>query len=240
MTGLDRPRERVQLRQRVARPPWLHAVALFVLVRAAVAVAALITAHARGRPRLFVLERFDAQWYAGIADHGYGFTRMLPDGRVLSDYAFFPLMPALERAVAWCTGTSALTAGLIVSNLAAVVAAAGIAAVTAPALGNRAAAITTVTWALVPVGFVETMGYSESLFTALSAWSLHAIRCRRYRSAAVLACAAGLTRSPRAALSQEQAVLWGHVYVAALRAMRTSGLELDLDVLSTYLDTLIS
>ena len=90
------------------------------------------SAHAR-------LVRWDSQWYAGIARSGYGHTVLHPDGRHLSDYAFFPLYPLLERVVAALTGLAYVDAGLVVSWLATLVAAWGIYAVGARVHGVRAA-----------------------------------------------------------------------------------------------------
>ena len=44
------------------------------------------------------------------------------------------------------------------------------------------------------------MGYTETLFTALAAWSLFAVMRRRWLTAGVLCLAAGLTRSVAIAL----------------------------------------
>ena len=73
-----------------------------------------------------------AQWYAGIAEHGYGYTRTHPDGRSLSDQA--------------------------------------------------------------PVGAVQWMGYTESLFTALTVWAVYFVQVDRWLAAGLLASLSGLTR----------------------------------------------
>jgi hypothetical protein len=49
-------------------------------------------------------------------------------------------------------------------------------------------------WAVLPVGIVQSMAYSESLFTALAAWSLYAALTGRWLTAGTLALFAGLTR----------------------------------------------
>ena len=78
--------------------------------------------------------------------------------------------------------------------IASLVAAAGIFAVAEMVIGPRAAIIATILWAVVPIGLVESMAYSEAMFTALAAWALFATLDERWTLAAVLACAAGLTR----------------------------------------------
>ena len=52
----------------------------------------------------------------------------------------------------------------------------------------------------MPIGLVESMAYSEAMFTALVAWALFATLDERWPLAAVLACAAGLTRPTGAAV----------------------------------------
>lgn len=147
------------------------------------------------------LERWDANWYAGIAEHGYGFVRTLADGRRLSDEAFFPLYPALERAAQVVTGLPVKDAGLLVSALALPVAAWGVYAVGTQLAGPRPALVLTGLWAGLPTALVLSLAYSEALFVALAAWSLHAVLRRRWLAAAVLAVLAGLTRPIGAAVA---------------------------------------
>ena len=176
------------------------AISLFLAVRALVAVTVSVVADVQGRSALRLYTKWDAQWYAGIAENGYGFVRHHEDGRVLADYAFFPLYPAAERFVSTLTGLAFPIAGVLLSVLASVVAAGGIFAVANRVLGPREGVVAVVLWAALPVGVVQTIGYSESLFTALAAWSLYAVLCHRWLLAAVLACGAGLTRPVGAAV----------------------------------------
>lgn len=169
------------------------ALGAFVAVRGFVLLC-LFGADRAGRGAYGVLTKWDAQWYGGIADHGYGFVRTTADGRHLADYAFFPLFPWTERCVSALTGLTVTAAGVFISAIAGVAAAAGIFAVAERVLDRRAAIIATVLWAVLPIGLVESMAYSESLFTALAAWALCATLDQRWAVAAVLACAAGLTR----------------------------------------------
>lgn len=60
--------------------------------------------------------------------------------------------------------------------------------------GRRVGILATVLWAAFPVGLVQWMGYTESLFTACAAWSLYALLTRRWLWAGTLAVLAGLTR----------------------------------------------
>ena len=178
----------------VSRRDVLVALAGFAAVRPFVLLCLTAGADRVGRSSYTVLTKWDAQWYAGIAEHGYGFVRTMPDGRALSDYAFFPLFPWTERLLSSLTGVPAAGAGVLISAVASLVAAAGIFAVADLLMGPRAAIVATILWAVVPVGLVESMAYSEAMFTALAAWALFATLDERWTLAAVLACAAGLTR----------------------------------------------
>jgi hypothetical protein len=178
----------------VSRRDVVVALGGFAVVRAFVLLCLTAGGERVGRSSYSVLTKWDAQWYAGIAEHGYGFVRTMPDGRSLSDYAFFPLFPWSERVLSGLTGLPAAGAGVLISSIASLVAAAGIFAVAELVIGPRAAVIATILWAVVPIGLVESMAYSEALFTAFAAWALFATLDERWTSAGVLACAAGLTR----------------------------------------------
>jgi hypothetical protein len=145
------------------------------------------------------LVRWDAQWYAGIAAHGYGFVR-IDAGRRLSDYAFFPLYPFLERIAGDVLRLSYTDAGLLVSAVASVFAAWGIFAVAEHVYDSATGLLTTCLWAALPMSAVESMAYSESLFTALAAWALYAVCTQRWLAAGTLGCLAGLTRPVGAAV----------------------------------------
>jgi hypothetical protein len=170
------------------------ALALYVAVRVLGLVALAVGAAATGMSAHARLVRWDGQWYASIAAHGYGLERLAPDGRRLTDLAFFPLYPFLERLVASGSGLRYVDAGLLIAALASVVAAWGIYAVTQRLYGVRAAVVTVVIWAALPIGIVESMAYSEALFTAFAAWTVHALLDRRWLLAGLLATLAGLTR----------------------------------------------
>jgi AcrR family transcriptional regulator len=53
-------------------------------------------------------------------------------------------------------------------------------------------------------------------------------------------CAAGLTRSPRSKLTDDEALLWSNVYMAVLRTLRMTNQADDMTVLAQHIDTLIS
>lgn len=156
---------------------------------------------ARGKSAYTLLTaRWDSLWYTRVAELGYGYEVRLPNGDVHSNLAFFPLLPWLERLLHAVAPLSYADAGFVVSLLASLAAAAGIFAVADRLYGPRAGFFAVLLWAVLPVGVVQSMAYSESLFTALAAWSLYALLTGRWVSAGVLAALAGLTRPVGAAV----------------------------------------
>lgn len=191
------------------------ALLVYAGVRAlGLAVLAVWGAAAGKSPHTLLAARWDSLWYTRVAEHGYGWEVRLPDGSVHSNLAFFPLLPWLERFGAAVSPLSYADAGLAVSWLASLFAAAGIFAVADHLYGRRAGVCATALWAVLPVGIVQSMAYSESLFTALAAWSLYALLRERWVLAGVLASLAGLTRPVGAAVV---AAIW---VAAAVRVYR--------------------
>ncbi|MFJ3912491.1 hypothetical protein [Streptomyces vinaceus] len=177
------------------------ALAVFAAVRLlGLAVLALWCAAAGSSPHTLLSARWDSLWYARIAAEGYGYEVLLPGGDVHSNLAFFPLLPWLERLVAAPTGLSYGSAGLVVSAAAGLAAAWGIFAVADLLHGRRAGIFAAGVWAALPVGIVQSMAYSESLFTALAAWALYGALRGRWLTAGLLAAGAGLTRPVGAAV----------------------------------------
>jgi hypothetical protein len=181
---------------------------------------------ARGKSAYTLLTaRWDSLWYTRVAELGYGYEVRLPNGDVHSNLAFFPLLPWLERLLHAVAPLSYADAGFVVSLLASLAAAAGIFAVADRLYGPRAGFFAVLLWAVLPVGIVQSMAYSESLFTALAAWSLYAVLTGRWVSAGVLAALAGLTRPVGAAVV---AAVWAAAIaslVAERRAARSGWAE---------------
>jgi hypothetical protein len=167
----------------------------YAAVRALGLLALAVWTAARGKSAYTLLTaRWDALWYAGIAERGYGHEVRLPNGDVHSDLAFFPLLPWLERLLAAVGPLSYADAGFAVGLVASLAAAWGIFAVVDHVYGRRVGVWAVLLWAVLPVGVVQSMAYSESLFTALAAWTLYAVLTGRWVTAGALALAAGLTR----------------------------------------------
>ncbi|MFI6465187.1 hypothetical protein [Streptomyces sp. NPDC050538] len=167
----------------------------YAAVRALGLVVLAVWSAARGKSAHTLLTaRWDALWYTRVADLGYGYEVRLPNGDVHSNLAFFPLLPWLERLLHAVTPLSYADGGLAVSLLASLAAAWGIFAVVEHVYGRRVGVCAVLLWAVLPVGIVQSMAYSESLFTALAAWSLYAVLTGRWLTAGTLALLAGLTR----------------------------------------------
>jgi hypothetical protein len=171
----------------------LRAVAMLVLWRAA---------DARGRDLGGVLTRWDGGFYLHLATQGYDTAIPLkPDGGLApTNLAFFPLYPGLIAALDPVLPGGARVAAIAVSWAAGLAAAWGLYAVGAQLRDRRTGIVLAGLWAVVPHAVVESMGFTEALFTALAAWSLFALLRRRWLTAGVLCLFAGLTRSVAIAL----------------------------------------
>ncbi|MFI6085562.1 glycosyltransferase family 39 protein [Streptomyces sp. NPDC051217] len=173
----------------------LRVVALFCAVRLfCLLVLGIWSRSAGASMRELLSQRWDSLWYERVAQHGYDFSLVAPDGRHLSSTAFFPLLPWLEEGVSAAFGIGLADAGLLISAVASVFAACGIYLIAEHLYSKPVALISVCLWAALPVGIVQSMAYSESLFVALAAWSLYSVVRGRWLSAGFLACAAGLTR----------------------------------------------
>ncbi|MFE0047088.1 hypothetical protein [Streptomyces albireticuli] len=177
------------------------ALLVFAGVRALGLVVLAVWAWAADRDAHQLLSaRWDSLWYSRIAERGYGYTLELPGGKVHSDLAFFPLLPWLERGLSAVLPLSAADAGLLVSAVASLAAAWAIFLTGDRLHGRRAGVALVALWAALPVGVVQSMAYSESLFTALAAWSVYCVLTGRWVWAGSLAALAGLTRPVGAAV----------------------------------------
>ena len=170
------------------------ALAAFIAIKALALLSLSLAADYQESSLIKIFQRWDAQWYRRIAQDGYGYTVTTSDGRTLSDYAFFPLYPYLERWVHKFTSLSYINSGLLISAISSVIAALGIYLVVERIIGSKVAFYTVILWAALPIAVVQTLAYSESLFTALAAWALYFTLKRQWIAAGSLALLAGLTR----------------------------------------------
>jgi hypothetical protein len=201
------------------------ALGAYAAVRAVGLLVFWAGASVAGKDALHLLGgRWDSVWYQRIAEHGYGYTVTLPDGGAHPDLAFFPLLPALERGLATVTPLTAQGAGITVAWLAGLLAAWGIFAVGARLHGRRTGVLLAALWGAYPTAFVQSMAYTETLFTALAAWSLYAVLRGRWTVAGVLCALAGLTRPSAVALIAALAVTAVVVLVREYRQGDREGL----------------
>ncbi|MEU6962188.1 mannosyltransferase family protein [Streptomyces chrestomyceticus] len=189
----DRPRSAL----RRAAPALLAYAAIRAL--GLVVLAAWSAGHGKSWHTLLTA-RWDSLWYTRVAEQGYGYSVQLANGDVHSNLAFFPLLPWLERGLSAVTSLSAADAGLAVSWLASLAAAWALYLTGERLHGPRAGVALAALWAALPVGIVQSMAYSESLFTALAAWGVYCVLTGRWVTAGVLASLAGLTRPVGAAV----------------------------------------
>ncbi|MFJ1753260.1 hypothetical protein [Kitasatospora sp. NPDC088134] len=152
----------------------------------------------RGRPesglhRLSVL--WDAPLYQSIARLGYAGVAPIPGPHGDYEmYAFFPLYPTVTRWTAWLLPLSISQAALLVAWAGSLAAAWGIYAVAAKLYNRRTGVMAAVLWGVLPHAAVQSMAYSEPVFTAFAAWAVYQAICRRWLTAGLLAVLAGLTR----------------------------------------------
>jgi hypothetical protein len=165
-----------------------------------------------------LLAKWDGRWFIDIAEHGYDTTLShRPDGSLVNtNVVFFPGYPYLIKAVSAVTGLSVLWAGVVTAWAAGVAAAWGIFAVGATVYDRRVGTVLAVLWGIQTHAVVESMVYSEGLFTALCAWSLYAVLRRRWLTAGALCLLAGTTRAAAA-------ILVAVVVLAAVLAARRDG-----------------
>ncbi|MFH8254591.1 mannosyltransferase family protein [Streptomyces roseolus] len=187
--------------------PLLLALGGYAATRVAGLAVLAVAAAAAGKDGFHRLSgRWDSVWYVRIAEHGYGYETTLPNGDVHSDLAFFPFLPALERGLSAVLPLDAAGAGLLVSWTASLAAAWGILRCGEHVVSARAGVVLAVLWGVYPTAFVQSMAYTETLFTALAAWSLYAVLRGRWILAGFLCALAGLTRPTAAALVAALAV----------------------------------
>lgn len=145
--------------------------------------------HPSTNPLLDAATRWDAKAYVDIAHDGYG--------AVPANNAYFPLYPLLIRVLAALFGGSDdayLIAGLVISNVALLVALAYLARLVA--IDNDAPAGTRAALYLLvfPTSVFLAVVYPESLLIALSIGALYHARRGELLAAAALGSLAALTR----------------------------------------------
>lgn len=170
--------------------PWLVSralVGLALLVAHQVASGKSTSSAVASRVRQGLLG-WDAGWYESIARHGYW-------GAGHASLRFFPLVPALARAVSLIPGLSIGTSLLLVTNLSTFFAVAWLALLVRresadQSLARRAAWLVS----LAPPAFTLVMGYAEGTLLLLAVGTFFALRTKRWWWAALLGLLAGTCR----------------------------------------------
>jgi len=171
--------------------PWLTLLGLALLVKAVLVTMTLIEYGAAPDPLTALgraWDRWDARHYVYLATHGYG---AVGDARNL--IAFFPLYPALISAVS-ALGLPVRTAALLISNVAGVVAAILLYEIARVDGRERAAWRAAAFFTVFPTAYFLLVGYTESLFCALTFGAVLAARHRRWLSAGLLGALAAAAR----------------------------------------------
>jgi hypothetical protein len=179
------------------RGPARAAAAAYLAAHGVVVGIALAILGARGLSPAKVLDRWDGKFYEQIAAQGYVHQlSFLADGQpARMNIAFFPLYPFAMRGLNLVTRLPLEACGVLISVLAAVAAAVGLAILIAPRLGVRTALLSVVVWAVGVDSLIQSMVYVQALIAALAVWSVIALRSRRWLTAALLAGLAGLCHS---------------------------------------------
>jgi len=149
-----------------------------------------------------VLDRWDGLIYVRIAGRGYEHKFvLLPSGKpTRMDIAFFPLYPYLMRGVSEVTRLPYEASGVLISVVAGIAAAVGLAVLVEPRFGRRAALLSVVLWAVGVDAMIQSMVYVQSLLAALAVWTVVALVRGRRLVATVLVILAGLCHSTAAAV----------------------------------------
>ena len=149
--------------------------------------------HLRGAANVLVDvfgSRWDTGFYVSIAEEGYRYS-----GVPLPSVAFFPMFPLLMRAVAALVGDAVL-AGIIISNVALLLATMLLYRLAAESWGSGVAERTIWYFLIFPTAFFGMAVYSESLFLLAAIGALYFARRGYWEVAALLGVVAALTRFP--------------------------------------------
>lgn len=157
-----------------------------------------------GPPWYNHLLRWDSEWYAGIAEHGYHYSGV-PTGD-LQPVVFYPLYPLLSRFVAEITGISPAVALLVVANTAAVLAVVLLFRLVRRQFDDEVALLAVVLLSFYPGSLFLSAGYTEALALLLILCCFTLLDGRRYVAASVAAGLALATRSVGVALLP--VILW--------------------------------
>jgi hypothetical protein len=203
-------------RRMLAWPVWAQVLAVYLLSRVVATVVIELAAVTLQNPAgvrdlhpdyADLAGIWDGQWYQQIADQGYPHGLPRTDtGRVdYNGWAFFPLFPAIVRAV-MAIGLPFVAAATVVNLVAAGAAVLvlhrlfdGPAART-PSIPRWLVLLAVAVWAVLPPAPVLQVAYTEALASLLLAGTLLLLVRRRYLAAVPVVLLLGLTRAVAAPL----------------------------------------
>jgi hypothetical protein len=170
----------------VRRAIWRDALLAWAVQHVAlIAVTWLAVRPASMRQWIAPWTNWDGQPFVQIATNGYVHP---------AQAAFYPLYALVERLIATPTGLEPAVAGVLIANVAALVAFALLRALAERELGRESARRALVYLLVFPTAFFLAAAYSESLFLLLSLAAFLALRSHRWPLAGALIALAALTR----------------------------------------------
>jgi Gpi18-like mannosyltransferase len=197
--------------------PTVAAAVLFaVALRAAMLALPALTSvlHVGRLPLANPWAHWDAVYYVRLATNGYGPYVHGPDHTGLAFLPLYPLLLALPIHL----GLPAYAVSMGLATLCAVIAFAALAVLVARDFGTDVAARTVTLVAATPAALFLGLGYSESLYFALSLCGFVALRRARWTVAALLFALAAVTRPTGVLLALPYLVEWLYRYRRAPRA----------------------
>jgi hypothetical protein len=144
---------------------------------------------------LDMLTNWDGQWYVHVAEHGYPRDLPVQDGEVARNaWAFFPVYPALVRAVVALSSLPFAVAASVVSMAAGAGAMVLVFRLLEGRVGRYNAGMTVLAMSLSPAGVLLQAAYTESVALLVLVACLTLLVQRRYGWLAVMAVVLSLTR----------------------------------------------
>lgn len=139
------------------------------------------------KPFIWSFANFDGAHYLSIAHYGYKDLQ----------YFFFPLYPLLIKFVSQLFSISQLSnlyLGILISNISLLFLLFGLYYLVKNDFDSKVAKTTLILLLLFPTSFYFHLVYTESLFLALTVWSLYFIRKKRWLLSGLLVGLASATR----------------------------------------------
>lgn len=165
--------------------------------------------------------RWDAQWFIGLAEHGYSWT-LNPHK---SSAAFFPLYPFLTHLVS-LGGIETGLAAMLVANVAFLLALCYLYRLARLDASATVASRSLWLLAVFPTAISFFIPYTESLYVLLAVATFWYLRRHCWLAAGVAGALCALTRQNGVVLFAPYLVEWGVVYGAAVLRRRDLGAAL--------------